>query len=881
MKRISRTRITSLFLAAVMIVSLLPAFRTEANAADPAERASALADFAESQVGKTGRDYGFKNEWCSYFVGYCAISTGMGDLFGVRSATASGFFAQHFLNTNKGDVYHYRDTTSSTPYVMQNYMKKHNVKNLHRMHEVQRPCTPRKGDIIYFRWSNAASSTTVSHVGIVRNVSGGKVYYISGNAGKGSSLYERRVQVDGISQNSREIVGYVRPDYSLAGGTPQQPSLSWTSYSKQSIGTTNAVLARTLRVSNASINSVSTVGIELYGPGGSRLAGKREKPIPKDGVINMWYDVNQELNYKLSPGVNYQYRFLAILNGKTYYSPMYEFRTNGTHTHTSDGSWYRDSTDHWLVCKVCGAQMNRQRHDFTWQNDNTNHWSKCRCGEKTAMSPHTYGNWVVTKEPTETSGGIREHTCTACGWKETENLPKLEHKHDFGSQWYYNESQHWRKCRCGQKSDVSAHTYGNWVVTKEPTETSNGSRERICTVCGWKETENLPKLEHKHDFGSHWYCNGTQHWRECRCGQKSDVSAHTYGGWVVTKEPTETSDGSRERICTVCGWKETENLPKLEHKHDFGSQWHHNKTQHWKECACGQKTSVSAHTFGSWVITKEPTENAPGFSQRTCTVCGYRDTAELPPLDHQHDFSGEWHSNEQQHWKECPCGQTSRAEAHTYGGWSIIQPPTGTESGFREHSCTVCGHREVETIPPKAPVISFTDVKPDDWFYQGVQYTVGRGLFKGISAHEFGPKLPMTRSMVVQVLYSMAGKPDVEKTHRFPDVKDSDWFSDAVAWAVKKGVASGYGDGRFAPNDKVNREQLAVMLHGYVGKPRATRQLTFADNGDISGWARPAMRWAVEHHMMGGVPGNKILPQGPAERSQGAVIMMNFDKLDK
>ena len=183
--------------------------------------------------------------------------------------------------------------------------------------------------------------------------------------------------------------------------------------------------------------------------------------------------------------------------------------------------------------------------------------------------------------------------------------------------------------------------------------------------------------------------------------------------------------------------------------------------------------------------------------------------------------------------------------------------------------------RDPSTMP------SFRDVKPGDWFYGGVMYATERGLFKGISATEFGPTLPMTRSMVVQVLYSMAGKPAVEKTNQFVDVKDSDWFADAVAWGVENGVTAGYPGGRFAPDDKVNREQLAVMLHGYRKKPAATEPLTFADNDAISDWAGNAVRWAVENHLMGGVPGNKILPQGLAERSQGAVIMMNFDKLPK
>ena len=174
----------------------------------------------------------------------------------------------------------------------------------------------------------------------------------------------------------------------------------------------------------------------------------------------------------------------------------------------------------------------------------------------------------------------------------------------------------------------------------------------------------------------------------------------------------------------------------------------------------------------------------------------------------------------------------------------------------------------------------FTDVKEGDWFYEGVRYTTFKGLFSGISSITFGPKLTMTRSMVVQVLYSMAGKPPVEKNYQFPDVKPTEWYADAVAWAVENGVSSGYANGCFGTEDEVNREQLAVMLHGFMGKPASEFPLTFADADSISGWARAAMQWAVEQHMMGGVPGNKILPQGLAERSQGAVIIMNFDNLN-
>ena len=85
------------------------------------------------------------------------------------------------------------------------------------------------------------------------------------------------------------------------------------------------------------------------------------------------------------------------------------------------------------------------------------------------------------------------------------------------------------------------HSFGEWVVVKEATETEEGSKERICE-CGEKETEAITKLEHVHSFGE----------------------------WVVVKEATETEEGTKERTCE-CGEKETEAIAKLEHTHSFGA----------------------------------------------------------------------------------------------------------------------------------------------------------------------------------------------------------------------------------------------------------------------------------------------------------------------
>ena len=72
-----------------------------------------------------------------------------------------------------------------------------------------------------------------------------------------------------------------------------------------------------------------------------------------------------------------------------------------------------------------------------------------------------------------------------------------EHEHNWSSEWSYDEDNHWKECEddgCTQITESAAHTYGEWTVTKQPTETEEGSRERACTVCGHKQTETLDKI---------------------------------------------------------------------------------------------------------------------------------------------------------------------------------------------------------------------------------------------------------------------------------------------------------------------------------------------------------------------------------------------------
>ncbi len=135
------------------------------------------------------------------------------------------------------------------------------------------------------------------------------------------------------------------------------------------------------------------------------------------------------------------------------------------------------------------------------------------------------------------------------------------HTHSFSEDWKHDADNHWKECQCGEKAEVAEHEFGDWAITKEATEAEAGLRERACEVCGYVQTEEIAKLPHS--FSEDWKCDADNHWKECQCGEKAETANHDYGEWKVTKAATESETGEQERECLVCGYKQTEVLPKL------------------------------------------------------------------------------------------------------------------------------------------------------------------------------------------------------------------------------------------------------------------------------------------------------------------------------
>ena len=217
-----------------------------------------------------------------------------------------------------------------------------------------------------------------------------------------------------------------------------------------------------------------------------------------------------------------------------------------------------DPDGQYMVADVGEAEPPHE-HSYTQKHDAAQHWQECSCGERLNVANHIYGDWRETKPATETEAGSRERDCTVCDYVQTETIPMLEHEHSYGD-WQKDETQHWKECRCGEKTEVGNHTFDDWTITKEPTTTETGSRERTCSICKYTQEETIPVHEHSiHDEA--WKYDDTEHWQECSCGERLNVANHIYGDWKVTKEATETEEGSRERGCAVCEYVQTEAIP--------------------------------------------------------------------------------------------------------------------------------------------------------------------------------------------------------------------------------------------------------------------------------------------------------------------------------
>lgn len=525
-----------------------------------------------------------------------------------------------------------------------------------------------------------------------------------------------------------------------------------------------------------------------------------------------------------------------------------------------------------LTCLHCGltkraGELEALGHDVvtdaavppTCVSDGLTEGSHCaRCGEvftaQTTVPSTGEHAHVVTpgKAATCTEPGLSEsEACPGCGlvFREATVLPALGHDmvdHTILAPTCTTDGMQQSVCsRCeliGPLKSVPATGHDMQTRTVlAPTCTAAGMEQEVCTHCG--ETgalTNLPALGHDYAAVVTEPTCETPGFTTHTCGRCGDhftdsyiaPTGHTYGDGVVTREPTCTREGEMTYTCS-CGKTHTEPIAKL------------------------------AHSYVPQIV--EPTCTELGYTAYVCAHCGDRTT-----------------------------GDYVRELGHDWNAGTVVQAPRLTKEGLLEQTCRRCG-AEQKTVLPVLESCAGTICPSHDyhdapefghWSHAGIDYTLELGLFRGTSDTEFSPNVAMTRAMLVTVLYRLDGQKEPTGANPFTDVEPDSWYTEAVIWAVENEIVLGMGDGTFAPEAEITREQMAAILYRYAayrGDDMTTDAdlAAFPDEERVSAYAREALAWAVDRGLINGVAqgGESWLePQAGATRAQVATILMRFLK---
>lgn len=180
-------------------------------------------------------------------------------------------------------------------------------------------------------------------------------------------------------------------------------------------------------------------------------------------------------------------------------------------------------------------------------------------------------------------------------------------------------------------------------------------------------------------------------------------------------------------------------------------------------------------------------------------------------------------------------------------------------------------------------VLTFEDVKEDDWYYESVKYVFNNNLMKGISDVEFAPQDDVTRAMLVTVLYRLEKEPSTGGGFSFNDVSIDAYYANAVLWAKNHGIVSGISDTEFAPDKNITREQIATIMYRYaeykgydVSIGRKANVLHYKDFISISEYAISPMQYAIVSGILKGKTETTLNPLDKATRSEIATILQRF-----
>ena len=220
---------------------------------------------------------------------------------------------------------------------------------------------------------------------------------------------------------------------------------------------------------------------------------------------------------------------------------------------------------------------------------------------------------------------------------------------------------------------------------------------------------------------------------------------------------------------------------------------------------------------------------------------------------------------------------TAAREYHFWDNGETTKKPTAVDEGEIIYTCTACGDNKTEKID-KLPEDSkteepienpFTDVVEKDFFFQPVMWAVSNKVTSGLSAESFGPAKGCTRAQVVTFLWRAAGEPaPTSNNNPFTDVKEGQYYYDAVLWAVENGITTGLNATTFGTNADCNRGQIVTFLWRAMGKPAPTSSNNPFTDVPESQYYYDAVLWAVEKGITTGLSATSFGPNATCTRGQ-------------
>ncbi len=534
-------------------------------------------------------------------------------------------------------------------------------------------------------------------------------------------------------------------------------------------------------------------------------------------------------------------------------------------------------------------------HGWKWAFDDAKHWQECTHTDKCQK---TYNEGLHSNDSTWqsdannhwhaciTCGAVTDRaahtyvdgTCSVCGHKQPDPPSPPIHRHVWSSNWSSDAANHWIRCiTCGAVKDRQAHIYDD-------------DQDAVCNVCGYERTVEPPA--HIHSWSEEWSSDSGHHWHECTaagCDLADNSQKDSYGEHVY--------DGDQDAVCNDCGYERT-----VEHRHSWSEGWSSDSGHHWHECTaagCDLTDSSQKDGYGPHIF-----DNAWDAG---CNTCGYQ---RLLPTPSRPSGGGSSIRAYAIKVEKSEHGKVTSSRAYAASGTTIaltVTPDAGcvlleltvTDSqgngiSLTEKNTFTMPGRDVTVKASFAPVPvepqeqpcgggdgcpsgAYADLRTGAWYHEAVDYAIREGLLTGYGSGAFKPDDNLSRAQLAQILYNMAGRPVVKAGSRFADVAADSWCADAVAWAAAQGIIDGYGEGRFGPDDSITREQMAAMLWRYAGSPAATdKELHFSDAAQAGGWSLDALRWAVENGILHGNGDGTLAPKGLTSRAEAAQMLLNL-----